>query len=284
MSIELHKLDSHLHLWDLQAGEYAWLTPETGELYRTFSAAEAEAELTASGVSGAILVQAEDTVADTLAMLDVAHTHDWVRGVVGWVPLEDPARAHQQLDDWVASGRVCGIRHLVHVDPRENFLELPEVRLSVRRIAEVGLAFDVPATNTRHLDQVAGLADVEPDLAIVVDHLGKPPRDAALFSSWRLALVGAAQHDNVVAKLSGLRVTGEPYSVESLTEVWDTALDLFGPKRLLWGSDWPLTVPDGGYAPTLAVLAELVGTLSGDEQQDVWAGTAERVYSLGERK
>lgn len=273
-------VDSHLHLWSLGSGGYEWLTPAHGALYADFTAERASAELSRAGVSRAVLVQADDTDADTDAMLAAADAHPWIAGVVGWVRLDDPAQAEAQLERRLAHPAFRGVRHLVHIDPRPDFLERPSVRRSLAMLASAGLTFDVPDAWPRHLDQTAALARSLPGLTVVIDHLAKPPRGREDLGAWREQLTRAAQAPNTVAKVSGLRMPGAEYSASALAEVWETALDCFGPARLMWGSDWPMTVPDGGYAPTLAVLDELIGTLSPAEQADLRGGTAERVYRL----
>jgi L-fuconolactonase len=273
-------IDSHLHLWNLDGGGYPWLTPESGVLYANFEPAHAEVELRRSGVDGAVLVQADDTEADTEAMLRVADENDWVVGVVGWIALIDPATAERQLDRWQRHPRFCGVRHLVHDDPRDDFLELPAVRESLALLAERGVSFDVPNAWPRHLGAVTALASALPDLTVVIDHLAKPPRGRDDFADWRAEFERAAERPNTVAKLSGLREPGVDYSVDALREVWDIALDSFGPERLLWGSDWPITVPHGGYGPTYGVLATLISELSEWEREAVLGDTATAVYAL----
>ncbi|MCS5718497.1 amidohydrolase family protein [Herbiconiux sp. CPCC 205763] len=273
-------IDSHLHLWNLERGGYAWLTPDAGELYANFEPAKAGAELARAHVDGAVLVQADDTEADTEAMLRVADEHDWVAGVVGWVRLDEPSAAEAQLDRWQEHPRFCGVRHLVHDDPRDDFLELPAVRRSLELLAARDVPFDVPDAWPRHLASVTALASALPELTVVIDHLGKPPRGRPDFVDWRAEFERAAERPNTVAKLSGLRIPGAGYSVDALREVWDIALDSYGPERLLWGSDWPITVPDGGYGPTFEVLEKLVGELSDEERHAVLGATAAAVYSL----
>ena len=274
------RIDAHLHLWDLELGDYAWLGPQHGTLFATFTAEAAHAELAHAGFDSAVLVQAEDSTRDTEFLLHTAAWHPWVTGVVGWVPLDDPAAAERQLDLWSENSVLCGIRHLVHNDPRDGFLALPAVRRCLALVAQRGLAFDVPDAWPRHLDAVAALAGGLPELTVVVDHLGKPPRGQAGYPQWREALARAAAHDNTVAKLSGLRMPETDYSVSALRPTWDTALELFGPSRLMYGGDWPMSVPDGGYEPTWQVLAELIGELSPHEQTAVLAGTARSAYHL----
>ncbi len=278
-------LDAHLHVWDRSVNRYPWLGPQHGALYTDFPPEQARQALAGSGVGGAILVQAEDSVAETDYMLGIADRHDWVVGVVGWVPLEDPEAAATTLERLTRHPRFCGVRQLVHDDPRPGVLDLPSVRSSLRRLAEAGVPLDVPDAWPRHLEQAGRLAEDIPELVVVIDHLAKPPRGRPEMTEWFAQMRRVAGSPNTVAKVSGLRRPGEPYTVEALRPAWEAALELFGPGRLMFGSDWPVTVPEDahgpqGYRPTYEVLAALVGELSEEEQRAVMGGTARRVYRL----
>ena len=194
-------IDAHLHLWDRSRGGYAWITPELGPLDRDFGPDEAAAELRAAGVDAAILVQADDSASDTRFMLDVARRHDWVAGVVGWVPLDDARAAAAALDELDAEPLLRGIRHLVHDDPRDEFLDLPAVRTSLAAVAAHGLAFDVPDAWPRHLAGAGRVARAVPELTVVIDHLAKPPVGTDAFAAWEAELRArgrAAEHDGEV--------------------------------------------------------------------------------------
>ncbi|WP_052850116.1 amidohydrolase family protein [Streptomyces avicenniae] len=274
-------LDTHLHLWDRSVSTYAWLPPD-GPLHADFTAEAAHAQLTAAGVGRAVLVQAEDSEADTAFMLAQAARHPWILGVVGWVRLDDTATAGRQLDRWQEHQALCGIRHLVHDDPRDDFLELPAVRRSLGLLARRGLPLDVPDAWPRHLTGVAALADAAPALTVVIDHLGKPPADAEEFRSWQTALRAAAERPNVVAKLSGLQTPGVPFTADTARPAAETAFDCFGPERLMYGGDWPMTLPHGGYPRTWEVTSALIAQLSASERAQVLSGTGTRVYGLRE--
>lgn len=276
-------IDAHLHLWDLDVSDYAWLGPQHGPLHRSFRPDEAERELDAAGIVAAVLVQAEDSLVDTRWLLEVARARAWVLGVVGWVPLDRPeqtATALAELDD----PALRGIRHLIHDDPRAAyFLGLEPVRRSLGQVAERGLVFDVPDAWPTHLDAVGELADALPGLTIVVDHLAKPPRGTDAMPAWEAAIREVARRPNVAAKVSGLGgPAGTPYTAAALRPVLDTALEAFGADRLMYGGDWPMTTTVHDYAGALAPVAELVRELSTDEQADVWGATASRVYGREE--
>jgi len=274
-------LDSHLHVWDLSASAYAWLGPQHGTLHRSFLPAEAAATLETAGVDGGILVQAEDSEEDTRFMLDAMAEHPVFVGVVGWVRLDDPEQAERQLATY--GDALCGIRHLVHDDPRDDFLELPTVRTALAEVARRKLVLDVPDAWPRHLDAVARLASALPELVVVVDHLGKPPRGGGAdeLAAWQRSVRSVAARPNTVAKVSGLQTPRAPYTVDALRPVVDVALDAFGPDRLMYGGDWPMTTVDGDYGVVLAVTRDLVSSLTADEQLAVWSGTATRVYGGG---
>jgi len=273
-------VDAHLHIWDLERSDYAWLTPELGPLHRTFTPEQAHVELEAAGIAAAVLVQAEDSERDTELMLEAAERHPWIAGVVGWVQLDDPPTAERQLDRWQDEPRFRGVRHLVHDDPRDDFLRMPSVRRSLRLLADRGIPFDVPDAWPRHLASTADLAAALEDLRIVVDHLGKPPFGSTAWETWRETLRKVAAHPNTTAKVSGLQVPGSPFTVDEVRPAWEVALELFGPERLMWGSDWPLTVLAGGYGHAWDVMSALIAELSPHEQLQILSETARSTYRI----
>jgi len=274
-------IDAHVHLWDPADG-YEWQGEFGFEpaLRRAITAGEARVELDSAGVDEAILVQADNTAVDTDRMLEAADANSWIAAVVGWIPLDDPARAGAELERRLAAPKLRGIRHLVHFEARADFLERPAVRTSLALVAERGLAFDIPDAWPDHLAQASDLAAAVPDLTIVIDHLAKPPFGGDTWDAWAAELRRVAAHPNTVAKVSGLHTGGVADPVDVVRPAWDLALEAFGPDRLLYGSDWPMTSAGSGYLSTWRQLGTLIGELSPAEQQAVYAGTARRVYRL----
>lgn len=281
-------VDAHLHVWRLPRGPgdspYAWLTPGLGPLHVDVDADRAGRELAAHGVHRAVLVQADDTLADTAAMLAAADAHAFVAGVVGWLPLDDPPSAAATLGRWRAHPAFCGVRHLVHDDPRAYFLDRADVRESLALLASGGVPFDVPDAFPRHLGQVARLVEDLPDLTVVVDHLAKPPlaegSGSTAFRRWEAELRAVAASPLAVAKVSGLRSAAAGHDLAGLLPALDVAVDAFGPGRLMYGGDWPMTLPLGGYGSNLAVARTWAAQLGPADAEAFWWGTAERVYGL----
>jgi L-fuconolactonase len=179
----MRTVDAHLHLWN-RADGYRWLDGADEALRRDVTAEEAEAELRAAGVDTAVLVQADDTEADTEFLLDTAEAYDWIAGVVGWVPIDDATRAERLLDHWADRRLLRGVRQLLHDDPRDGLLSTPHARRLAVMLAERDLVLDVPNAFPRLLGDATALASAVTDLTVVVDHLAKPPTDPAGFDVW----------------------------------------------------------------------------------------------------
>lgn len=275
-------IDAHLHMWDLDRCTYSWLTPATGILYRTHHLDEVDAERRAAGVDGAILVQAANSRCETDLMLEAMASHPWVAGVVGWVDLLAGAEVAPEAEELRATGLVVGIRHLIHDEPDPDWVVQARVIEALRTLARIGLAFDVVSVLPRHLEHVPTIAREAPDLTIVIDHLSKPPIASGDLSGWRARLAAASECPNVFAKVSGLdTAAGSPdWTADDLRPAFDIALDAFGPGRLMYGGDWPVTRLGGGYARQHAAFERLIGSLSAGEQAEIRAGTATRAYRL----
>lgn len=274
------RIDAHHHLWDIRSGAYAWPTPAEGVIYRTFTVDDL-APLVAQGrIDGTVLVQTVNTLAETDAMLELATSVPWIRGVVGWVPLDDPAEASRQLDAR-AGGALRGIRHLIHHEPDPDWLLRRPVFESLREVGRRRLAFDVVAVFPEHLHHVPVLADAVPDAIFVIDHLANPPYRRPGWDAWRLQLEAAAARPNVVAKLSGLTTAaGAGWTASELWPAIDVALEAFGADRVMFGSDWPVCLLESTYGEHLGAIEGLLANLTVDERASIMGDAAARTYRL----
>jgi L-fuconolactonase len=276
-------IDAHQHVWDLERAEYAWLTPEAGVLHRTIEIDEVLPEFEAAGVTGSVLVQAADNDEDTEHMFAVAARHPLVLGVVGYVPLHDPERAAERLAELLRRPRFCGVRNLIHDRPDPRWLRRPDVDESLGLLAAAGVPFDVVGVLPEHLGAVLEISERHPDLDLVLDHLNKPPIGSDAWEPWASLVARVAENPCVHGKVSGLyAATGDPasWTVDAIRPVLDHALDVFGPDRLMYGGDWPVSLIAGGYTRVWQGLSELLAELTDAERAGILAGTARRFYTL----
>ncbi|MFF1571677.1 amidohydrolase family protein [Leifsonia sp. NPDC058292] len=275
-------VDAHLHLWNLERVSYPWLTESLGPIHRTFEFGEVRPQLVQAGVDRVVLVQAANSVDDSEAMFAVADGFEEVAGVVAWVDLLDPARAHGQLDAWQARPGFVGVRHLIHDEPDPDWLGRHAVRRSLALLAERGLAFDVIGVLPRHLEHAVAIATELPTLRLVIDHLGTPPVGGADPETWRTLMTELAARQNVFVKLSGLTTLGPAghADADDLRPWVDHALDAFGPSRMLFGGDWPVSTLADPYAATVATTRSLLAPLTPTERADILTHSAERAYAL----
>ncbi|SFR70786.1 L-fuconolactonase [Agromyces sp. CF514] len=284
-------IDAHQHVWDLERAEYGWLTPEAGVLHRTIEMAEVLPEFAAAGVVGTVLVQSADNDDDTDHMFEVAAREPLVRGIVGYVPLHEPARAAERLADLRGRPLFCGVRNLIHDRPDPRWLRRPDVDESLGLLAAAGVPFDVVGVLPEHLEAVLEISERHPELDIVIDHLNKPPIGAddafgtGVWQPWATLIAAVAENPRVRGKVSGLyAATGDPaaWTVDTVRPVFEHVLAVFGSDRLMYGGDWPVSLIAGGYAQVWHGIAELVDDLTDAERTEILAGTARRFYSLPE--
>ena len=271
-------IDAHVHLWDPARVPLPWLRPAHAPIARRFGPADLEPLLAANDIERVILVQSVCSDSDTELLCELGAEHDWVAALVVWVPLDDPVRCEARLETLKADAKVRGVRHLMHDEEDEHWVLQPRVVESLRLVEERGLVLELPVVWPRHLADVPKLARELPDLQIVIDHLGKPPLDGDL-GTWAQALVDAARHENVAAKISGLNTATarSDWDAQTLAPAVQVALDAFGPDRLLCGSDWPVALLNGDYARVWHETRRVV-----ESDPRLLAGTATRLYGLRE--
>jgi L-fuconolactonase len=281
-------VDAHQHFWTYGTYQTSWMEarPYAGDpillpLRRSFQPADLRPELNAAAIKHTIAVEAADGKAENEALLANARAHDWIAGVVGWVPLHLPNEAERMLDGLADERAFVGVRHLVNVEPDPDWVVRPAVLDGLKVLAARGLAFDYVGILPRHLEHVPVLAEHIPDLRIVIDHLGKPPIFERGFEPWGSLLARAARMPNVFAKISGLDAgESDRWTAADIAPYVDHALELFGPDRLMFGSDWPVAILRGGYAKVWHETNAALAGLSRNERKRILGGTAVEVYRL----
>lgn len=276
-------IDAHQHIWDPARADYPWLRGAYAPIARPFRFAELRPSLDEAGVAATVLVQASDDLRDTALMLECAAAEPRVVGVVATAPLLSPGETARVLERYRDDPVVVGVRTLIHDQPDPRWLLRDDVLRSLALVADADLAFDVVAVLGEHLECALAIAERLPGLRLVLDHLGHPPMPHDSDPRWVELVARLADHLQVAAKVSGLYPTGDPEAEERTARIrpaFAHALACFGPDRLLYGGDWPVSVLHGGYAVTWASLAPLLAGLPEQDRRGILGGNAARWYRL----
>jgi len=277
-------IDAHQGFWDHERQDGHWLAEQLACLGRSFGPDDLRPELELERLSGSILVVASASAEETCEALALAERHAFVRGVVGWLDLTASSidRDIESLRASRGGHKLVGLVHDVSDEADPGWLEQADVYRGLAAVARAGLAFDVLA-RTRELPAVAAVARALPGLPLVLVHLARPPIASGDLTAWGRALLPLAELPNVRAKLSGLVTEADwhTWSIDDLRHPVELALDVFGPERLMLGSDWPCCLVAGSYSDVLDSVRYLVAELADHEQLAIRGGTAARVYRLG---
>ncbi|RKR86524.1 L-fuconolactonase [Micromonospora pisi] len=279
-------VDAHHHLWVRARHPQPWIDPVTmAAIDADFEPVDLAPMARAAGVTATVVVQSIASEAETVDLLGLAADSTLVRGVVGWVDLtaDDVVDRIDRLRVARGGDRLVGIRHLVQGETDPAYLDRPEVRRGIAAVGAAGLVFDL-LVRQHQLAMAARLTHDLPEVSFVLDHLGKPALGRPEMADWTRDLRALAASPNTTAKLSGLvtEVARSPWTPGDLRPAVDHALDVFGPDRLMFGSDWPVCLLAASYLRWVEVLAELLGEPDAADRALIWGDTARRVYRLGE--
>lgn len=274
-------IDAHHHLWDPARREYPWMAGEALDpIRRPYTADDLRAVTKAAGVHATVLVQTVSSEEETAEFLATAVAEPVIAGVVGWVDLAAPDVA-DRVSALAGQGPLVGIRHQVETEPDDDWLLRPAVVAGLSTVASAGLAFDL-LVRPAQLPAATEVALRLPELRLVLDHAAKPPIAAGEWEPWASGVAALAARENVVCKLSGL-VTEADWSgwdVGHLRRYVDHVLEVFGPARMLFGSDWPVCELAASYELVLDTAIALTGSLSDAERLAVFEHNARATYGL----
>ena len=276
-------VDAHHHVWDLAVRDQPWLSgEELAPIRRSFSVDDLRPAARAAGVRATVLVQTVDVAGETPEMLALAATDPLVAAVVGWTDLTSPSVADElaRLAAGPGGGYLAGIRHQVQSEPDPDWLRRPDVLRGLRAVADAGLCYDL-VLQPHQLPAAAHAAAAVPGLMMVLDHAGKPPVAGADLEGWAEAVRAFAALPNTACKLSGLVTEAPPGTpAAGFVRVAEVILRAFGPRRIMFGSDWPVCLLAADYGHVVDLAGSLTAELSEAERTAVFSSVATRVYGL----
>jgi L-fuconolactonase len=233
-----------------------------------------------AGVTGTIVVEAERTIEETEWLSRVAASGDLICGVVGWAPLITPA-AISELERIASLPKMKAIRHPIHDEPDDQFVLRDDFNRGIGALKRFDLRYDILIFE-KHLPQTIQFVDRHPDQVFILDHVAKPRIRDGVLSPWRENIRELARRANVYCKVSGMVTEAywHGWSEEDLSPYIETVLEAFTPKRIMFGSDWPVVNLASSYRRWIDTVRRAIAQLSSAERERILAGTAIEAYGL----
>jgi L-fuconolactonase len=273
------RIDAHQHFWRIADRKGSWPPPALTAIHRDFDPADLAPLLEQHGIARTVLVQSMPNEDDTLYMLGLASRNAFIGGVVGWVDLKGvdaPARIAALARDPLLKG----LRPMLQDEPDERWIDDPALAPAVEAMLHHGLSFDALVL-PRHLPSLLAFAQRFPDLPVVIDHGAKPLIAAGELEPWRRDMAALARLPQVHCKLSGLVTeAGASWNVERLRPYTGHIVQAFGPRRVIWGSDWPVLHLAADYAQWISASEALLAGLDDSARADIFGLNAARFYRI----
>ncbi|MEM7752754.1 MAG: amidohydrolase family protein [Pseudomonadota bacterium] len=275
-------VDAHQHYWNSARGDYGWMPADDPVLTRLYGPADLAPFLKDTGVAHTVIVQAAESVEETEYMLGIADATPNVAGVVGWIDFEDHAHL-RQLERLARHPKFKGVRPMVQDIPDVDWMLRDDVQWGYQALIDLDLTFDALGF-PQHLDNFLTVFERYPQMRAVVDHCMKPQIGAhseESFAHWATGMERIARETGAFCKLSGIVTeTGENWTVDELEPYAHHVLEVFGPDRVMWGSDWPVMRLRGEYGDWHAAAQKLTSHLSKADKAHVFGKTAVAFYDL----
>lgn len=276
------RLDAHQHFWRYNPAEHGWMTDPMAAIRRDFLPEDLRPLLEGLGFDGCVAVQARQSLEETRWLLELAGEHDFIAGVVGWVDLRSPELAGQ-LERFAEQKKLAGVRHVVQDEPDDEFMLGEEFRRGIARLAEFDLAYDV-LIYPRQLRAAIELVRLFPEQRFVLDHIAKPAIADGAQEPWASGLRELAKAPNLCCKVSGMVTEARwgAWREDDFRPYLDVVFEVFGPERLMIGSDWPVCTLSASYEAAMGIVLEYIAQFPRAEQDSILGGNCARFYKLPE--
>jgi predicted TIM-barrel fold metal-dependent hydrolase len=292
-------VDAHHHLFDLDNAFYPWLSPrpvppsmagDVTPIAKPYKIEDFRAEFSHHNVVKSVHIEGgydpQSPLSETRWLQAVADQHGYPHAIVAKVELQSPD-AERLMGDHKAYRNVRGIRHMInwHDDMSktytlERFLDNPAWVQNYGLLRKFGFSFDLQIY-PRQMDQAAALVARHPDIPVVLDHAGMPiDREPAEIDVWRNGLKTLAALPHVSIKISGLGMCDHHWTIDSIRPFVLTIIDTFGPRRCMFGSNFPVDKLYSSYEALFDAFDMITKDFSAAERNELFAGTAERFYRI----
>ena len=273
-------IDTHHHFWKYNPVEYDWIDDDMKVIRKNFLPEDLKKVIANSGVDGVVSVHARQSVEETKVLLKYAGENEFIKGVVGWLPLADN-KFPEILEEFAIDKNLKGIRHVVQGEPNPEFILGKDFNRGISILKNYNLVYDI-LIYEHQLPNAIRFVDLHPTQQFVLDHIAKPKIKAGEIDAWEKNVTELAKRENVACKISGMVTEADfkHWTHEQLQPYFDVILEAFSPKRLMFGSDWPVCLVAVQYNNWLDLVKKQISDFSKDEKDDILYKNAFRIYNL----
>lgn len=274
------RIDSHQHFWKYNEDRDTWITDDMSVLQKNFLPEDLRPVLAQHGIEGTVIVQSDQSKEENVFQLANALQHDFVKGVVGWIDFQ-AENISDQLSYYQEFKKMKGFRHILQGEKQRDFMLRPAFMQGIRQLERFGFTYDILIFPDQ-LKYAVEFVRAFPNQPFVLDHIAKPNIKDQKIDEWKLAMQELAKQENVSCKVSGMvtEANWQTWKKEDFRPYLETVAEAFGPKRLMYGSDWPVCLVAASYDTVLNLVKDFFSTFSKSEQELIFGENAVRFYKL----
>ncbi len=280
------RIDAHQHFWKYQPLRDQWITEDMGMLRKDYLPSDLHHWLEEQAIDGCIAVQADQSREENAFLLELAGSHAFIKGVVGWVDLRAPD-VEDQLAHYAAFPMLKGFRHVLQGEAQRDLMLRPDFMRGIELLNRYHFTYDI-LIYADQLPYALELARKFPNQAFVLDHMAKPDIKGYAAGTpgslpvWSQHLKVLGECPNVWCKVSGMvtEADWQGWKKEDFRPFLDTVVEAFGPKRLLYGSDWPVCLLAASYEETIRIANDYFTAFSPEEKSSIFGGNAAAFYHI----
>ncbi|MDB5132506.1 MAG: Amidohydrolase [Mucilaginibacter sp.] len=274
------KIDSHQHFWKFNPVRDSWINDSMSAIRRDFMPGDLEPILKKFEIDGCVAVQADQSEIETEFLISLAEENNFIKGVVGWVDLRDDA-VGKRLEYFSQFKKLKGFRHVLQGEADRALMLTPQFAKGISALKPYDFTYDILIFPDQ-LGYTHQFVKTFGGHRFVIDHIAKPDIKNKNIDRWAIGMKAIARHDNVWCKVSGMitEADWQNWVLSDFAPYLDVIFEAFGPKRVMFGSDWPVCNVAGGYQQMLSVVKNYTSMLSGDEQARFWGLNAMEFYKL----
>jgi L-fuconolactonase len=274
-------IDSHQHFWIYDPKTMGWISDDMKVIQQDFTPEQLKNIFIANQIEGSITVQVEQTEEETHLLIEEAKQNDFIKGVVGWIDLNDEAIEEklQHLSSY--KNHLKGFRHILQAE-QNDFMLAPSFIHGLHQLEKYGFTYDIVIKHHQLPNAIQLVKQVPQTLSIILDHIGKPDIKNKEIQNWANDLKSLSKFSNVYCKISGMVAEADwhHWKEEEMYSYLDIVMDSFGVERVMFGSDWPVCLIASSYERWLETIQKYMQRYSQEDQQKIFADNCKKFYHI----